>query len=83
MEKIIKPVSGYLALFISLLLLAASVYFFIHIGEGGWMIAGAVSSLVISFFLMAGIIVIYPNYSRVLNLFGNYIGTVKADGLFF
>ncbi|NJO25068.1 MAG: SPFH domain-containing protein [Bacteroidia bacterium] len=83
MEKIIKPVSGYLALFFSLLLLAASVYFFVNIQEGGWMIAGAVTSLVVSLFVMTGIMVIYPNHSRVLNLFGNYMGTVKADGLFF
>lgn len=47
------------------------------------MIAGAVVSLLISLFIMTGIMIIYPNHSRVLNLFGNYIGTAKADGLFF
>jgi len=83
MEKMIKPVSGYLALLISLILLAASVYFFLHIQEGGWMIAGAVLFLLASVFIMAGLMVIYPNHSRVLNFFGNYVGTAKMDGLFF
>lgn len=83
MEKTTKPVSGYLALLISFLLLAASVYFFIHIKQGGWMIAGALVCLFAGLFIMAGLMVIYPNHSRVLNFFGNYVGTVKADGLFF
>ncbi len=83
MEKIIKPVSGYIALLISLVVLAGSIYCFIHIKEGGWMIAGAIVLLIASFFIMAGLMVIYPNHSRVLNFFGNYVGTVKTDGLFF
>lgn len=83
MEKNINPVSGYLALLVSLLLMAASIYFFIRIEEGGWIIAAAIVLLVASFFVMAGLMVIYPNHSRVLNFFGNYVGTVKKDGLFF
>lgn len=83
MEKNLNPMSGYLALLVSLALLAVSVYFFIHIQDGGWYIAGAVITMVASFFIMAGLMVIYPNHSRVLNFFGNYVGTVKKDGLFF
>ncbi len=83
MEKNLNPMSGYLALLVSLVLLAVSVYFFIHIQDGGWYIAGAVITMVASFFIMAGLMVIYPNHSRVLNFFGNYVGTVKKDGLFF
>lgn len=83
MEKNLNPMSGYLALLVSFVLLAVSVYFFIHIQEGGWYIAGAVITMVASFFIMAGLMVIYPNHSRVLNFFGNYVGTVKKDGLFF
>jgi regulator of protease activity HflC (stomatin/prohibitin superfamily) len=84
MEKIIKPVSGYIALLFSLILLAGSVYCFSHIlRQGGWMIVGAVGLLVASLFFMCGLMVIYPNHSRVLNFFGNYVGTVKTDGLFF
>lgn len=83
MEKIIKPASGYLALLIAILLLGCSVYYFLRIEEGGWVIAAAVTPLILSIFIFAGIMVVFPNHSRVLNLFGNYSGTVKADGLFF
>lgn len=75
--------SGFLALLISLVMMAASIYFFIRIKEGGWVIAAAIILLIASFFVMAGLMVIYPNHSRVLNFFGNYVGTVKKDGLFF
>jgi regulator of protease activity HflC (stomatin/prohibitin superfamily) len=83
MEKIIKPVSGYLALLFSLMVLAGSVYCFFHVLQSKWFIAGAIVLLIGSFFIMAGLMVIYPNHSRVLNFFGNYVGTVKSDGLFF
>lgn len=83
MEKNTNPMSGFLALLISLVMLAASIYFFIRIQEGGWIIAAAVILLIASFFVMSGLMVIYPNHSRVLNFFGNYVGTVKKDGLFF
>jgi regulator of protease activity HflC (stomatin/prohibitin superfamily) len=83
MEKTVKPASGYLALFLSLVLLAVSVYFFIRVEEGGWIIAAAVAPLVLCIFILAGIVVVYPNHSRVLNLFGDYVGSVKAEGLFF
>ncbi len=83
MEKNTNPMSGFLALLISLVMMAASIYFFIRIKEGGWIIAAAIILLIASFFVMAGLMVIYPNHSRVLNFFGNYVGTVKKDGLFF
>lgn len=83
MEKNTNPMSGFLALLISLVMMAASIYFFIRIKEGGWVIAAAIILLIASFFVMAGLMVIYPNHSRVLNFFGNYVGTVKKDGLFF
>lgn len=83
MEKNTNPMSGFLALLISLVMMAASIYFFIRIKEGGWIIAAAIILLIASFFVMSGLMVIYPNHSRVLNFFGNYVGTVKKDGLFF
>jgi len=35
----------------------------------------------ISFFCLAGLFVVNPNEARVLQLFGDYVGTVKEDGL--
>ena len=86
MEKIIKPISGIVGFLIILITLAASVYFFLQIKENDinpWTIVAAVLLLIISLFLMKGLIIIQPNHSRVLNLFGKYAGTVKDNGWFF
>ncbi|KQK25602.1 band 7 protein [Chryseobacterium aquaticum] len=88
MEKTLKPMSGYLALVICLLLMGVSVYLFI-IGVND-RIENNISYLIISivcfcltFFFMKGLMIIQPNHSRVLNFFGKYVGSVKDNGLFF
>jgi regulator of protease activity HflC (stomatin/prohibitin superfamily) len=85
MEKIKSPISGYLALVTFLLLLIASVFIVILAirTKSGWLGALAFLSFTINMFLMAGIIVVSPNHSRVLTFFGKYVGTVKENGLFF
>ncbi|WP_185212038.1 SPFH domain-containing protein [Sphingobacterium mizutaii] len=85
MEKIIKPTSGYLALGILFLSLLGIIFSFIQIGSHGQI--GYVPVLVILFIvfivIVKGLIIVNPNHSRVLNLFGKYVGTIKANGLFF
>lgn len=85
MEKIIKPTSGYLALGILFLSLLGIIFSFIQIGSNGQI--GYVPVLVILFIvfivIVKGLIIVNPNHSRVLNLFGKYVGTIKANGLFF
>jgi regulator of protease activity HflC (stomatin/prohibitin superfamily) len=44
-------------------------------------IFGAAGALVLAIFGLSGLIVINPNEARVLQLFGRYVGTVKATGL--
>jgi regulator of protease activity HflC (stomatin/prohibitin superfamily) len=86
MEKIVRPVSGLLGFIIILIVFAASVFFFLHIKENDgnpWAIAAAVFLLITGLFLMKGLTIIQPNHSRVLNLFGKYVGTVKENGWFF
>jgi len=86
MEKIVKPVSGIIGFIIILFVLAASVFFFLQLKEGNvnpLTIVTAVLLLIISLFLMKGLIIVQPNHSRVLNLFGKYAGTVKVNGWFF
>lgn len=87
MEKIAKPVSGFLSLLLSLILILVSVYFFTNIESGNsnnkWFgIAGSLCVL-IGIYLSLGIIVISPNHSRVLTFFGKYVGTAKDNGLLF
>jgi len=77
MEKTKKPASGYFMLFVIILMffggIAAAVYYeqIAYIGI-----------TVFSFFLLPGIILVNPNSSKVLLLFGKYKGTVKRNGLF-
>jgi regulator of protease activity HflC (stomatin/prohibitin superfamily) len=85
MEKINKPVSGFIALLISLLLTIAAIYFFVTAVKEGpddfiWY---GVISIVVALFIAAGIIIVSPNHSKVLTFFGKYVGTVKANGLLF
>jgi regulator of protease activity HflC (stomatin/prohibitin superfamily) len=86
MEKIVKPVSGIIGFIIILFVLAASVFFFLQIKQNDvnpLTIIAAVLLLIISLFLMKGLMIVQPNHSRVLNLFGKYAGTVKSNGWFF
>lgn len=84
MEKILKPMSGYLALLLSLLLLGAGIWFAAQIKEGGGAYSvGMLLSFFASMFMLKGLMIVHPNHSRVLNFFGKYVGTVKANGLFF
>ncbi|KXH78252.1 MULTISPECIES: SPFH domain-containing protein [Chryseobacterium] len=84
MEKVLKPMSGYLALVICLVLFAGAIYFFISGVEQSitYVIISMLCFLLFCFFLK-GLMIIQPNHSRVLNFFGRYVGTVKDNGLFF
>jgi regulator of protease activity HflC (stomatin/prohibitin superfamily) len=77
-EKIITPPSGYAAFALFLILLA--------LGIGTLaveMFAVGVTALVVNFVLvLPGLVIVNPNESKVLTLFGKYVGTVKHDGFF-
>ncbi|HET6995416.1 MAG TPA: SPFH domain-containing protein [Chitinophagaceae bacterium] len=87
MEKITKPVSGFLALLLALVFLATGIYLFTTIAEketpNPWVIVGGILLVVAAIFIMKGLMIIQPNHSRVLVFFGRYSGTVKDNGLFF
>ncbi|HUR10638.1 MAG TPA: SPFH domain-containing protein [Flavitalea sp.] len=85
MQKIIKPMSGFVALFLALILLGLAIFLFISGTEKGSenFVPFAIGSFIISFFLMKGIMVISPNHSRVVTFFGKYVGSIKENGLLF
>jgi regulator of protease activity HflC (stomatin/prohibitin superfamily) len=83
MEKIIKPISGYLALLIGLLSLAAAIYAFVNSESNPAFIIIGVVLMLVYIFIMKGLMIIQPNHSRVMSFFGKYVGTVKENGLFF
>lgn len=81
MEKVIKPMSGYTALLLAVILFVAGILFSVSAGilEG----VLAVLCFLAVFFMVKGLVIVHPNHSRVLNFFGRYVGTVKENGLFF
>jgi regulator of protease activity HflC (stomatin/prohibitin superfamily) len=85
MEKIAKPISGFFALVLGLALLIAAGYFFVQAVEEESIrtVPVGIIFLLTGLFFLKGIIVISPNYSRVLTFFGKYVGTVKENGLLF
>ncbi|MCD6062840.1 MAG: band 7 protein [Flavipsychrobacter sp.] len=83
MEKVVKPMNGYLALFISIGTLALAGYGFSQVEGNVYMLWLAIPSLLATIFIWKGIMIIQPNHSRVLNLFGKYVGSVKENGMFF
>jgi regulator of protease activity HflC (stomatin/prohibitin superfamily) len=77
-EKIINPPSGYTAFVLFLALLAAMVLSFTYEA----VVIGAVITIVNFVLVLPGLAIVNPNESKVLTLFGNYVGTVKKDGFF-
>src|SRR5690606_30763312 len=76
-EKNYTPANGYFMLAFILIMLAGSVVGFL-LFKSPWFLFG----IFIAFFLAVGLILVNPNESRVLLLFGDYVGTVKKNGLF-
>ncbi|MEN8886330.1 MAG: SPFH domain-containing protein [Winogradskyella sp.] len=76
-EKIIVPANGYLMLFLFLVLFLGSIAL-IPITETGWSLFGVLTSLILAF----GFLMVQPNGSRVLLLFGKYVGTIKKNGFY-
>ncbi len=71
------PKSGYLFLAIILILLGAIVGLAFAL-DLGWIFA----FIIIPFFMLPGFMIVNPNESVVLVLFGDYVGTIKVNGFF-
>ncbi|UIR57208.1 SPFH domain-containing protein [Sphingobacterium sp. SRCM116780] len=83
MEKLIKPLSGYLALLMAIVLFVGAIVAFFQVENAPWLAAVGILMILTALFLLKGLMIINPNHSRVLNFFGRYVGTVKENGLFF
>jgi regulator of protease activity HflC (stomatin/prohibitin superfamily) len=86
MEKVIKPANGYLALLLSLILLVVAVVLFTNSYSDPmppFYVIVAMLCIFGAVVIWKGLMIIQPNHARVLNLFGKYVGSVKANGLFF
>jgi regulator of protease activity HflC (stomatin/prohibitin superfamily) len=76
-EFSVKPISGYLALLVALLLIAGAITGFAY--EIIWL--GAILTLLF-IFTVIGFTVVNPNESCVMVLFGAYKGTIRENGFF-
>lgn len=76
-EKITTPSNGYVMLFVIAFSLIISITGLIMMKMPFFILL-----ILLSIFLIPGLILVNPNESRVLLLFGKYKGTVKQNGLF-
>lgn len=79
MEKTIKPTSGWMMLLLFFLLLVASIALLIT----RQILPGILLLVLDIAFISPGFLAIEPNSSRVMNLFGEYIGTIKESGFYY
>ncbi len=75
-EKIIKVQNGYMFLAVVLLVIAFGVFGITR----GMMLSALL--FIFGFLMLPGFFLVNPNTSKVLLLFGKYIGTVKENGFF-
>lgn len=76
-EKSINPTNGYVMLFVFLAFLGIALWGLITMGNPLF-----IGLIILAIFLLPGLVLVNPNTSRVLLLFGKYKGTVKNNGLF-
>ena len=76
-EKIIVPANGYLMLFTFVVLFFGGITALLYF-ESFWFLFAIVAAILIAF----GFIMVQPNNSRVLLLFGKYVGTVNKNGFY-
>ena len=76
-ERTSTPMSGYVMLFLFLILFFGGILAIV-LTHNPWYSA----AIVVSLFLLPGFVLVNPNGSRVLLLFGEYKGTIKKNGLF-
>jgi regulator of protease activity HflC (stomatin/prohibitin superfamily) len=79
MEKIVKPASGWNMLALCLLLIVGGIALIV----AKLIFAGAALIVVATTIILPGFIAIEPNSTRVLTLFGSYVGSAKESGFFF
>lgn len=80
-EKFVKGSSGYLGVLVSFILILAPLVSEAFPDYPVVLGIGVLISL-FGFFGFAGLITVNPNESRVLVLFGKYVGTLKNNGFF-
>ena len=79
MDKTLKLTSGWLMLLVFFLLLGGGIVLLVM----EYFITGSIILAIDLFFITPGFVAIEPNSSRVMTLFGAYVGTCKDSGFFY
>lgn len=79
-EREAKTMSGYIMLVVILVLIVSAINLFTKSNGQNLPIGIGIGLLFIVLFLFPGFMVIFPNKSKVLTLFGEYKGTAKTNG---
>jgi len=74
--------SGYTALSIGLLMVASPLLNLLFVEANIALIIITILFVILGIFVFTGLMVVDPNESRVLILFGNYNGTIKNNGFY-
>lgn len=76
-ENVIQPSSGYVMLFVNILALIVGIFGLVRFANP-WFIF----IILVFIFTLPGFFLVNPNTSKVLLLFGKYIGSVKDNGFY-
>jgi len=84
-ESVARKMSGYLALVITILLVAANAYliYFMAVNRLPEYLWIEIPLIIATMIFPAGLFVVQPNEARVLVLFGKYIGSVREAGFWY
>jgi regulator of protease activity HflC (stomatin/prohibitin superfamily) len=82
-EKQAMSLPGFPSLFFWLAVVLGSVWFLIDAARGDFLpgVFAAIVILSVGLVCLAGLTIVNPNEARMLQVFGNYTGTLKAQGL--
>lgn len=84
-ERTAKKQNGLIMLFLSIIMFVLDVCVFIVgvSGENVILVGSAVVVFIILCIIPAGLVIVQPNDSRVLILFGKYTGTIRESGFWY
>ena len=75
-EKDYNPISGYLMLTVLAVVLIFGIYSLVMMPNPVFIVLLVLFTIL----MVIGFVIVYPNYSSVLTLFGKYKGTIKKNG---
>lgn len=83
-EKQTFHVNGYLALVVLIGLLVGGGYLFYHgfVNESVLEIVLSILLWIVSFLFLSSLMIVQPNQAKAILFFGQYLGTIKDNGLF-